>query len=242
MRSFLLVLLLHLAPVLYLYSAENPPSPQGQTNLPANQSLGDDPSVTVEPPPLQHRAEQGDVEAQYLLGLKYEHGEGVPQDYVEARKWFLKAAEQGNAEAQSILGIFYMNGEGGPQDYVEARRWFLKAAEQGEVGAQKYLGAFYLIGKGIPQDYVEARKWFLKAAEQGNAEAQNNLGFIYSSGQGVPQDYVTACAWANIAAAQGNETAKRNRDLSAAKLDAASLGEAQKLSKDYFKRYVEPFQ
>ncbi len=170
MRSFLLVFLLFLAPALYLYSAENPPSPQGQTNLPANQSLGDDPPLTVEPPPLQHRAEQGDVEAQYNLALKYE------------------------------------------------------------------------LGVGVPQDYVEARKWYLKAAERGNASAQLNLGALYYSGQGAPQDYVTAYAWANIAAAQGNENAKRNRDLAAAKLDAASLAEAQKLSKDYFKRYVEPFQ
>ena len=206
MCSFLLVLLLLLAPALYLYSAENPPSPQRQTNLPANQFLGDGPPVTVDPPSLQHRAEQGDVEAQYLLALKYEHGEGVPQDYVEARKWYLKAAEQGHAEAQYSLGILYSNGH------------------------------------GVPQDYVEARKWYLKAAEQGHAAAQLNLGALYHSGQGVPQDYVTAYAWANIAAAQGNETAKRNRDLAAAKLDAASLVEAQKLSKGYFKRYVEPFQ
>ena len=89
---------------------------------------------------------------------------------------------------------------------------------------------------------MEARKWWLKAAEQGDAMAQANLGALYFEGEGVPQDYVTAYAWANIAAAQGNETAQRNRDLAAAKLDAASLGEAQKLSKDYFKRYVEPFQ
>ncbi len=84
MRSFLLVFLLLLAPALYLYSAENHPSPQRQTNLPANQSLGDDPPVTVEPPSLQHRAEQGDAEAQNLLEINYKYGLGVPQDYVTA--------------------------------------------------------------------------------------------------------------------------------------------------------------
>jgi len=206
LRLFLLVLLLLLAPALYLYSAENPPSPQRQTNLPANQSLGDEPPVTVEPPSLQHRAEQGDVEAQYLLALNYKLGLGVPQDYVEARKWFLKAAEQGHADAQFNLGLLYNNGH------------------------------------GVPQDYVEARKWYLKAAEEGHASAQSNLSFLYLNGQGVPQDFVTAYAWMNIAAAQGNEMAKRSRDLAAANLDPASLVEAQKLSKDYFKRYVEPFQ
>ena len=107
----------------------------------------------------------------------------------------------------------------------------------------QYLLAFkYEYGLGVPQDYDEARKWWLKAAAHGDAMAQANLGALYFEGEGVPQDYVTSYAWANIAAAQGNETAQRNRDLAAAKLDAASLGEAQKLSKDYFKRYVEPFQ
>ena len=125
---------------------------------------------------------------------------------------------------------------------MEARKWYLKAAEQGSATAQFNLGVLYDTGKGIPQDYVEARKWYLKAAEQGEASAQNNLGLLYSEGHGIPQDYVTAYAWANIAAAQGNETALRNRDLAAAKLDAASLVEAQKLSKEYFKLYVEPFQ
>ena len=51
-----------------------------------------------------------------------------------------------------------------------------------------------------------------------------------------------AYVWYNIAAAQGDDDAEKKRDAVAAKLDAASLAEAQKLSKEYFKRYVEPFQ
>ena len=133
MCSFLLVLLLLLAPPLYLYSAENPPSPQRQTNLPANQSLGDDPPVTVEllSLRLQHRAEQGDVEAQYLIALRYGFGLGVAQDYVEARKWYLNAAEQGLADAQYKLGVLYYDGEGVAQAYVTAYAWANIAAAQG---------------------------------------------------------------------------------------------------------------
>ena len=50
-------------------------------------------------------AEQGQAEAQYTLGFMYAKGEGVPQDYAEAMKWFRKAAEQGHAEAQHNLGV-----------------------------------------------------------------------------------------------------------------------------------------
>ena len=40
-------------------------------------------------------AKQGDTEAQFNLGIRYASGEGVPQDYAEAGRWFRLAAEQG---------------------------------------------------------------------------------------------------------------------------------------------------
>jgi TPR repeat protein len=36
----------------------------------------------------------GDADAQYLLGLAYYEGKNVPQDYVEAHKWFNLAASR----------------------------------------------------------------------------------------------------------------------------------------------------
>ncbi len=35
------------------------------------------------------------VEVQYNLGVMYERGHGVPQEYARAVKWYRKAAEQG---------------------------------------------------------------------------------------------------------------------------------------------------
>jgi len=37
----------------------------------------------------------GEADAQFLLGLMYDNGEGVPQDYKQAIKWYTKVAEQG---------------------------------------------------------------------------------------------------------------------------------------------------
>jgi hypothetical protein len=54
---------------------------------------------------LQRAAEQGNADAQFILGYAYESGEGVPQDDKEAFKWHRKAAEQGNAQAQSNLDL-----------------------------------------------------------------------------------------------------------------------------------------
>ena len=40
-------------------------------------------------------AEHNDAEAQYNLGICYERGEGVAEDWVEVYKWLLLAARQG---------------------------------------------------------------------------------------------------------------------------------------------------
>jgi hypothetical protein len=39
------------------------------------------------------------VKAEYLLGVRSDHGGRVPQDYAQATAWFRKAAEQGDATA-----------------------------------------------------------------------------------------------------------------------------------------------
>ena len=73
----------------------------------------------------------------------YDNGEGVPQDYAEAVKWYRLAAEQGNAKAQYNLAVMYDNGEGVPQDYAEAVKWYRLAAEQGDAKAQHSVGRKY---------------------------------------------------------------------------------------------------
>ena len=102
-------------------------------------------------------AEQGNVEAQYELGLMYEQGQGVPQDYKEAVKWYRLSVEQGYAKAQSVLGFMYHKGHGVLQDYKEAVKWFRLAAEQGFAIAQYNLGLMYVKGKGVPKDHVDRK-------------------------------------------------------------------------------------
>ena len=51
-------------------------------------------------------------------------GEGVPQIYKEAVKWFRLSAEQGNASAQNMLGLMYGKGQGVLQDYSLAHMWW----------------------------------------------------------------------------------------------------------------------
>ena len=69
-------------------------------------------------------AEQGEVHAQYNLGIMYANGRGVKQDLFNAKEWYQKAADQGYAKAQCYLGVMYANGKGVKQDYAKAKEYF----------------------------------------------------------------------------------------------------------------------
>ena len=83
-------------------------------------------------------AEAGGSVSQYNLGLMYENGDGVPQDYKEAIKWYRLAAEQGNEVAQSNLGVMYSKGDGVLQDNVMAHMWYNIASANGHSKAGEW--------------------------------------------------------------------------------------------------------
>ncbi len=132
------------------------------------------PGSTSEFEATKAKAETGDAQAQYNLGIYYDQGQGVAQDHAEAVKLYREAADQGFAEAQNELGLCYISsGEGLSlaRGFVEAVKWFREAANQGYAEAQCNLGRCYLFGRGVSQDYVQAYKWFNLAAAQGNTNA-----------------------------------------------------------------------
>jgi TPR repeat protein len=86
---------------------------------------------------IRTEAEKGDATAQCCLGARYVKGQGVTQDYVEAVKWFRKAADQNLAEAQYNLGLRYGSGQGVAKDGAEALKWFILSAAQGNEQAKK---------------------------------------------------------------------------------------------------------
>ena len=160
---------------------------------------------TVDPlEDVRARAEKGDAGAQANLGGCYYSGQGVPQDYTEAAKWFQKAAEQNNADAQNSLGLCCANGQGVPKDPAEAAKWYRRAADQGNAYAQYNLSGCYASGQGVSQDLGEGAKWIRKAAEQRDADAQEMLGFFYANGIGVQQDHTEAAKWYRRGANQGD--------------------------------------
>jgi len=70
-------------------------------------------------------ADEGDIDAQYSLGLMCTVGGGVPQDYVLAYMWSKLAASQGNDGATSLREL--VTGKMTPEQIAEAdklaREW-----------------------------------------------------------------------------------------------------------------------
>jgi TPR repeat protein len=120
-------------------------------------------------------AEKGDARAQHNLGVMYDYGRGIPQDYHKAWKWYRRAAEQGLPEAQHNLGLMHYHGQGIPQSYTDAANWYRRAAEQGMPDSQVNLGIMYYEGQGVSKDYVLAHMWLNLAASQLPASARKNL-------------------------------------------------------------------
>lgn len=123
-------------------------------------------------------ADQGDADAQNMVGFMYRWGQGVEQDFEKARRWYRSAAGQGHARAQNNLGLLYRYGLGVPKDYATAFRWFLRAAEQGNAAGQNHLGLMFYKGEGVTQNYVQAYKWALLAADQGMDPAIQALSML----------------------------------------------------------------
>ena len=65
------------------------------------------------------------MKPQVELGTRYYSGDGVPNIFVEAVKWYRLAAEQGDAGRQYCFGVKYDTGHGVPQNMVEACARFL---------------------------------------------------------------------------------------------------------------------
>src|SRR5262245_23318234 len=108
---------------------------------------------------IRQRAEQGDPQAQFELGVRYRQGRDVAADSSAAVEGFRKAAAQSNADAVVALATMYGSGRGVEKDLSRSVFWFRSAAELGHASAQFNLGGLYARGEGVTQDYIEAYKW-----------------------------------------------------------------------------------
>lgn len=79
------------------------------------------------------------VQELWKLAVRYEHGEGVLQNYDEAIRLYCVAARKGFYDASFQLGWIYANGRGVERNETIAAAWFDDAAKSGDLHASRML-------------------------------------------------------------------------------------------------------
>ncbi|WP_051311117.1 tetratricopeptide repeat protein [Zooshikella ganghwensis] len=148
--------------------------------------LPEEPNLAAAVVACEEAANQGDPQAQFLLGELYLIGQVIPQDYDKAKLWFEKASTNGHAKAQYQLAFMYYRGEGMKQDYTQAYIMMKMAAVNGytdaidvsdEIGSlmdrdQRAL-AFYTLSK-IFQDFAQQLKQTTPSHLELHSKPQNS--------------------------------------------------------------------
>ena len=143
--------------------------------------------------PFEKACDNGYPWACQSLGVLYENGQGVKQDFFKAKELYGKACNAGDVKGCHNLGLLYVNGKGVKQDYFKAKKLFGKACDgsMGAFGCQN-LGFLYENGQGVKQDFFKAKELYFKACDSRVSRACFNLGLLYAKGKGVKQDFFKA--------------------------------------------------
>ncbi|KAI8091552.1 hypothetical protein BDF21DRAFT_448981 [Thamnidium elegans] len=155
---------------------------------------------------LKKAAKNGSATGCLSIGLLYERGNGVEQNYVEAMEWFRKAYEiGGNPETTFRIGNLYYHGDGVERDCKMALFYFQEMVDLVDDGeAYGAMGYIYRSGKdGVPKDEDKAYECFAKAAENGVATAATEIGMRYKEGLNVKKDLKKAYDWYEKGALMG---------------------------------------
>ena len=141
---------------------------------------------------VKQKAELGDKEAQYTLGVLYER----QKNFSEALEWYMKSAMQNYAVAQNEVGNLYTEGRAGiDKDFNKAFEWYTKASDNGYFDAINNLAGMYNQGRGTEKDQPKAAQLYELAASKGSIRAMYNLGVVYGNGEGVEKNMVQSYKW-----------------------------------------------
>ena len=108
------------------------------------------------------------MQAQLRLAELYERGDGVPQSFAEAERWYRSAAEQGSVEAQARLGEIFLTRLAPPDTATAAA---IERIEDSQT-PDSLLKRLYPQGLAIAQDPAQAADWNRGAAQAGDAASQ----------------------------------------------------------------------
>jgi TPR repeat protein len=126
-------------------------------------------------------ARSGNLDAEIQMAQKFLSGEGIGQDYKQAKSWCDKALKQNvsgkqyEPRAAYCLGVISDRGLGVPQDLGTARQWYERSAVSGHPVAAKRLAQMCLTAEGGKRDQMKAGLIYVQLAIRKDKEALANL-------------------------------------------------------------------
>jgi len=108
------------------------------------------------------------------LGLCFERGLGVTQNWSEAAKWYQVAAQHGDASAQNALAFCYYFGNGVARNILEAYAWIQLATDQNEVKADEVRAL--ILNVMSPSEIKAARELYQEYKQRYSVRPQLHAG------------------------------------------------------------------
>ncbi len=156
---------------------------------------------------LLKAAKEENNEAQFLLGICYERGLGVPRNVPNSLYWYELAAKKDNFEAQLKYIALHNDDHFEGDEFQKLLSWYITTAEKGSLDSQKKLGKLYEEGDRVNQSYKDAIKWYELAAMQGDIEMQEKCADWYFSENYIPLDEKKSFCYASLAASKNSVSA-----------------------------------
>jgi len=156
---------------------------------------------------LKRDAENGDAEAQFMLGSFYNEGTLLAKDREKGIFWFEKAAAAGNVNAMINCNIRWSYQVKDEHKNHIGRLWGMAAAATSDSIAQYNYAVTFQNGEYGQADIRRAIRFYRLSARQGNADAKCNLARAIIEGDGVKQDIVKGVELLNEALDQDNAMA-----------------------------------
>ncbi|KAJ6232098.1 sel-1-like protein [Anaeramoeba flamelloides] len=136
-----------------------------------------------------HRSnELKEAKFQNLLGLLYEHGNGLPKDHSIAFELYHLSRKQRDPFGIKNYGLCYYRNIGIEKNLPRAFKLFEKSALLGNHRALNSTGYCLQNGIGVEKDVDRSIKFFKKCLKLGNLVGINSLALAYQNGWGVEED------------------------------------------------------
>lgn len=156
-------------------------------------------------PLLEKAVEQGDSEAQFILGNWYKNGTVVEHDQQKSAELFLKSAAQNNNKALLAIAECHLYGEGVKKDFKKAFSFIFKCAKNGDFDCIAGVSTCYINEIGVVSNPDEILKWSLLLSRKSFTDEmlynaviifkRLKIARLYKTGTKLKQDYFNSYVW-----------------------------------------------